>query len=149
MKRVFVDTNVLIDLLSRRHPHYESAAQLFSLADKKQIELAVSALTIANTSYILQKQIGTNETKKILRTLQLIINILPLTDKIIALASNDDKFIDFEDGLQFFTAVQFKQDVIVTRNLKDFKKSTIPVLSAEQFLQTLNLKVWRQENTAT
>jgi predicted nucleic acid-binding protein len=139
MKRVFVDTNVLIDLLSRRHPHYESAAQLFSLADKKQIELAVSALTIANTSYILQKQIGTNETKKILRTLQLIINILPLTDKIIALASNDDKFIDFEDGLQFFSAVEFKQDVIVTRNLKDFKKSTIPVLSAEQFLQTLNL----------
>jgi predicted nucleic acid-binding protein len=139
MKRAFVDTNVLIDLLSLRHPHYESAAQLFSLADKKQIELAVSALTIANTSYILQKQIGTNETKKILRTLQLIINILPLTDKIIALASNDDKFIDFEDGLQFFSAVEFKQDVIVTRNLKDFKKSTIPVLSAEQFLQTLNL----------
>lgn len=139
MRRVFVDTNVLIDLLSRRHPHYESAAQLFSLADKKQIELAVSALTIANASYILQKQLGTNETKKILRTLQLIINILPLTDKIIALASNDDKFIDFEDGLQFFTAVEYKQDVIVTRNLKDFKKSTIPVLSAEQFLQTLNL----------
>ncbi len=139
MKRVFVDTNVLIDLLSRRHPHYESAAQLFSLADKKQIELAVSALTIANTSYILQKQIGTNETKKILRKLQLIINILPLTDKIIGLASNDEKFIDFEDGLQFFSAVEFKQDVIVTRNLKDFKKSTIPVLSAEQFLKTLKL----------
>lgn len=139
MKRIFVDTNVLIDLLSRRHPHYESAAQLFSLADKKQIALSVSALTIANTSYILQKQIGTKETKKILRTLQLIINILPLTDKIIGLASNDEKFIDFEDGLQFFTALEHKQDVIVTRNLKDFKKSTIPVLSAEQFLQTLNL----------
>jgi predicted nucleic acid-binding protein len=139
MRRVFVDTNVLIDLLSRRHPHYESASQLFSLADKKQIELAVSALTIANTSYILQKQLGANETKKILRKLQLIINILPLTDKIIGLASNDEKFNDFEDGLQFFTAVEYKQDVIVTRNLKDFKKSTIPVLSAEQFLQMLKL----------
>lgn len=137
MKRVFVDTNILIDLLSRRLPHYESAAKLFSLADKKQIELAVSALTIANTSYILQKQIGTNETKKILRTLQLIINILPLTDKIIGLASNDEKFNDFEDGLQFYTALEYKQDIIVTRNLRDFKKSTIPVLSAGQFLETM------------
>ncbi|HPR32698.1 MAG TPA: PIN domain-containing protein [Prolixibacteraceae bacterium] len=137
MKKLFVDTNIVIDLLSRREPFYEEAALLFSLADKKQIELSVSSLTIANTSYALLRRMDSSKAKLIVRKLRLIIKILPLDDKIIGLALNDTTFLDFEDGLQYFTALENGQEVIVTRNLKDFKYSQIPAMTAKQFLQTM------------
>lgn len=137
MKKIFIDTNIVIDLLSRREPFYNEAANLFSLADKKGIELTVSSLTIANTSYTLLRQKTSNEAKEVLRKLRLIIKILPLDDKIVGLALNDDSFSDFEDGLQYFTAIENRQDLIITRNLKDFKNSKLPVMTANQFLETI------------
>ena len=136
MKKLFIDTNIIIDLLSRRVPFYDESAELFSLADKKIIELNISSLTIANTSYTLLRQTNSTKAKEILRKLRLIVNILPLDDKIIGVALNDDSFTDFEDGLQYFTAIENDQDIIVTRNLKDFKASKLPVMTAIQFLET-------------
>jgi len=137
MKKLFVDTNIVIDLLSRREPFFEAAAELFSLADKKQIELAVSSLTIANTGYTLLRQMDSTKAKSILRKLRLIVEILPLDDKIVGLALNDETFSDFEDGLQYFTAIENDQDLIITRNLKDFKSSKIPTMTADQFIETI------------
>ncbi len=137
MKKVFVDTNIVIDLLSRREPFFEEAATLFSLADKKQIELSVSSLTIANTSFVLLKQVDSGKAKSILRKLRLIVKILPVDDKVVGLALNDEAFSDFEDGLQYFTALENGQELIITRNLKDFKSSKLPVLTAQQFIETL------------
>lgn len=135
MKKIFIDTNIVIDLLSRREPFYQEAAGLFSLADKKIIELSISSLTIANTSYTLLRRTNSTTAKEILRKLRLIIKILPLDDKIIGIALNDNSFDDFEDGLQYFTAIENSQDLIITRNLKDFKNSALPVMTARQFLE--------------
>jgi predicted nucleic acid-binding protein len=137
MKRLFVDTNIVIDLLSRREPFYEESATLFSLADKMQIELAVSSLTIANTSYTLLRQMDSAKAKSILRKLRLIVKVLPLDDKIIGLALNDDTFVDFEDGLQYFTAIENGQELIISRNLKDFKNAKLPAMTARQFIETI------------
>jgi len=137
MKRIFVDTNIVIDLLSRREPFYEESAILFSLADRKEIELAVSSLTIANTSYALLRQMDSNKSKSILRKLRLIVKILPLNDKIVGLALNDETFSDFEDSLQYFTAIDNGQELIITRNLKDFKNSKLPTMTARQFIETI------------
>lgn len=136
MKKLFLDTNIVIDLLAHRVQFYDEVATLFSLADQKQIELSVSSLTFANTSYTLLKQLNANKTKETLRKLKLIVKVLSLDDKIIELALNDQQFSDFEDGLQYFTAVENYQDIIITRNLKDFKKSKLPVLSAKQFIDS-------------
>ena len=138
MKKLFVHTNILLDLLSRRELFFEEAAALFSLADKKIIEISISALTIANASYTLRRQLKPGKAKEILRKLRMIVNIIPLDDKIIGLALNDDTFADFEDGLQYFTAIENEQDIIITRNLKDFRASKIPVMTAGQFLEILN-----------
>ncbi|WP_088654479.1 type II toxin-antitoxin system VapC family toxin [Geofilum rhodophaeum] len=137
MKKLFVDTNIVIDLLSRREPFFEEAAELFSLADKKQVELSVSSLTIANTSYALLRQMDSNKAKLVLRKLRLILKVLPLDDKIIGLALNDETFSDFEDGLQYFTAIEDDQELIITRNLKDFKNSKLPTMTAKQFIETI------------
>jgi predicted nucleic acid-binding protein len=137
MKRLFIDTNIVIDLLSRREPFYKEAAILFSLADQNIFELNISSLTVANTNFTLLQQISSQKAKEILRKLSLIVKILPLDDKIVGLALNDNSFSDFEDGLQYFTAIENGQDLIITRNLKDFKASNLPVMTARQFLETL------------
>ena len=137
MKKLFIDTNIVIDLLSRREPYFLEAATLFSLADKKKIIITVSSLTIANTSYALLRQMDSRKAKSILRKLRLIVGILPLNDKIVDLALNDETMPDFEDALQYFIALENGQDIIITRNLKDFKGSRLPVMTANQFIETM------------
>ena len=80
---------------------------------------------------------GASNARSILRKLRLIVQVLPLDDKIVGLALNDETFSDFEDGLQYFTAIENRQDLIITRNLKDFKNSKIPTMTAGQFIETL------------
>jgi predicted nucleic acid-binding protein len=137
MKKLLIDTNIVIDLLAKREPYYPGSAGLFSLADKKKVKLSVSSLTFANTNYTLLKAKKPVEAKSILRKFKLLVDVLPLDDKIIGLALNDTDFEDFEDGLQYFSAIENNQDVIITRNLTDFKKSIIPVMTADQYLKTI------------
>jgi predicted nucleic acid-binding protein len=138
MKRIFIDTNIVLDLLSRREPFFEEAAELFSLADRKIVSLTISSLSIAHTSYTLLCQMNSKDTKTVLRKLRIIVEILQLDDKIIGLALNDESFSDYEDGLQYFTAIEANQEIIITRNLKDFKNSKLPILTAKQFLKSIN-----------
>ncbi|NOX86198.1 MAG: PIN domain-containing protein [Chlorobi bacterium] len=136
MKRLFIDTNIVIDLLSRRKDFYEEAATLFSLADKNNVHMSVSALTIANTHFILLKKLNTEKAKEILRNFRLLVDVLPLDEKIVDLALNDKNFTDFEDALQYYSALQYGMEIIITRNSKDFKKSELPVMTALQYLKS-------------
>jgi predicted nucleic acid-binding protein len=137
MKSLFLDTNIVIDLLAKREPYYKPAAQLFSLADKMKIQLCVSALTFANTNYILLRERKPEEARLILRKLKLLVKVISLDDKIIGLSLNDSDFKDYEDALQYYSALENGDDLMITRNLKDFQKSKIPVLTPEQFLQLI------------
>ncbi len=134
MSRVLIDTNIVIDLLSKREEFYDEAAELFSLADKKELELTISSLTFANTNYILTKLKSTKEAREILRKFKVLVELLSLDDKITELVLSDDNFSDFEDGLQYYSALENQIDIIITRNKKDFKNSKIPVLTAKEFL---------------
>lgn len=135
MINILLDTNIIIDLLAAREPFYTEAAELFSLADKKTIKLSVSALSLANTHYILSKFTNGQEARKILRNFKVIVDILPLDDKIVDLALNSD-FRDFEDAIQYFTAIENDQKLVITRNKSDFKGSKIPVMTASEFLKS-------------
>ena len=137
MKKLFIDTNIIIDLLAKREPFYNEAAMLFTLADKQKVRLSVSALTFANTNYILLQSKKPEEAKLILRKLKLIVQVLSLDEKIVGLSLNDNDFKDYENALQYFTALDNDVDVIITRNLKDFRKSKVPVMTAAQFLKTI------------
>ena len=134
MSRILIDTNIVIDLLSQREKFYDDAANLFSRADKKELELTISSLTFANTNYILTKLKSAKKTREILRKFKVLVELLTLDDKITELDLSDENFQDFEDGLQYYSAIENKVDVIVTRNKKDFKNSKIPVLTAKEFL---------------
>ncbi|WP_405410373.1 type II toxin-antitoxin system VapC family toxin [Maribacter sp. Asnod1-A12] len=134
MNRLLIDTNIVIDLLSRREKFYDEAAELFSRADKKELELAISSLTFANTNYILSKLKSPKDARQVLRKFKVLVEVLSLDDKITELALSDEKFPDFEDGLQYYSAIENQIDIIITRNKKDFKNSNIPVLTAKEFL---------------
>jgi predicted nucleic acid-binding protein len=142
MKSIFLDTNIVLDLLAHRMPFYTEAAKLFSLADKKKIVLSVSALCLADINYILSKQIPEMEVRKILRKFKVLVNVLPLDDKITDLALNSE-FRDFEDAIQYFTAIENDQDLIITRNQSDFKESKIPVMTAGEFIKSLKNEINR------
>ncbi len=133
MDRILVDTNIIIDLLSRRREFYKPASKLFTLSDNKEILLAISSLTFANTFYLLSKELATVKVKEILRRFKLLVKVLPMDDKIIDLALNSE-FKDFEDAIQYFTAIEYKFDIIITRNVKDFMLSKIPVMTASDYL---------------
>lgn len=131
---VFIDTNVIIDLLAKREPFYHESLQIFSLADSKQIQIAVSALSLVNTHYILNDLMKLKNARSIIGKFKVLIESYPLNDKIIELALNDFNFKDFEDGIQYYTALESKANLIITRNLKDFKHSKLPVMNPKEFL---------------
>lgn len=134
MAKVFVDTDIILDLLSYREPFYIHSANLFSAADKNEIQLCVSSLSFANLNYILSKQYSADQARKKLLKFKTLVSVLSVTDKIIDLALSSD-FKDFEDGMQYFTATENNIKILLTRNLKDFKSAQIPVQTAEQFLK--------------
>lgn len=134
MKKLLVDTNIILDLLAKRKEGYESAAQLFSLADQKKVELYVCSLSFAKAHYILSRQLAEDKVREILRKLKVLVNVIALDSKTIDKSLNSE-FKDFEDALQYYSAVESNLDIIVTRNLKDFKKSNLPVMTASQYIK--------------
>lgn len=134
MSRILIDTNIVIDLLAKREPYYKDAAALFTLADENEIILAISSLTFANTNYILAKLTSVKKSREILRKFKVLVEVLHLDDKVIELALSDTNFRDFEDGLQYYSAIENDIDTIISRNKKDFKSSRLPVLTAKEFL---------------
>ena len=134
MTRLLIDTNIVIDLLAKREAFYAEAAALFSLADKGKLTLTVSSLTFANTNYILSKIKSEKEARIILRKFKVLVETLALDDKVTELALSDVNFSDFEDGLQYYSAIENQVAVIITRNKKDFKNAKLPVMTAKEYL---------------
>ena len=135
MIKVFLDTNIVIDLLDKREPFYIDAVELFTLAYKKKITLFVSPMTYATASYLLRKH-GKEGMRKLLNNFRQLSQITTADERVVdaALASSFD---DYEDALQYYSALTRNVDVIVTRNKKDFTSASIPVLSPAELLKQL------------
>jgi predicted nucleic acid-binding protein len=133
MSRIFVDTDVCLDLLSGRKPFNAIAERLFSLADIGKIKICVSSLSFSNIDYVLHSQYKRNDSRKILATFKTFVSVLAVDDKIIELALASD-FADFEDAIQYNTALESGIKILLTRNLRDYKKAVIQVMNPEMFL---------------
>lgn len=135
MKKVFLDSDIILDALLKR-PEFELAAiNLLALAAQSGIKAATSSIVFMNVHYFLDKFDRANK-MKLLKTLRSIVDITEIGENEIDLALNSN-FSDFEDAVQYYAAISAKADVIITRNVKDYKQASIPVLTAEQFLKTL------------
>lgn len=133
--KVFVDTDIIYDLLAEREPFYQPAAKLFTKADEGKVQIFVSALTIANIHYLLSKHLSESEAKKILRKFRILVQIVALNEKTIDLALNSD-FSDFEDAIQYYCSIENDIEVLITRNLRDYKKAQIVTMTAQDFISS-------------
>ena len=136
MKRLFIDTNVMLDLLGEREPFYEAIAKLASLADTGKLTLVVSPISFATVNYFLSKFETPEIARKKLRKFKIISEICKLDEPINEKGLNSS-FKDFEDSLQYFSAIASDCEVIITRNGNDFKKSLIPVMTADEYLKSI------------
>lgn len=136
MRRVFVDSDVILDLLLAREPFFPAAADLFLLFQEGRAEGFTSPVVFANLFYILRQGMSAPEAIATLRKLRLLLGILPVDEAIIdrGLASS---FADFEDAIQYYTAVALHLDAVVTRNKKHYKGAEIPILDAAECFQLL------------
>jgi predicted nucleic acid-binding protein len=103
MDKVFVDTEIVLDLLSMREPFYVHSAQLFSQANLNKFKLCISSLLFSNLNYILTKYYSADQAKKKLLKFKILVTVLSVNDRIVDLALAS-VFKDFEDVLQYYTA---------------------------------------------
>ena len=133
--KVFVDSDIVLDLLAKREPFYQPAAALFSKAEKGEVEIYLSPLIFSNLFYILRKTTTRPKAGETLKKLRSLIHILPIDDKIIDQALYSE-FPDLEDAIQYFTALDNNIPILITRNKRDYKLSAISVNTAAEFLNS-------------
>ena len=136
MSRIFLDANVILDLLGERIPFFDSIAKVATLADQKKLTLIVSPLSFATINYVLNKYETSESVLNKLRKFKIICEVCEVNEETIDKALNSS-FKDFEDAVQYFTAIQSNCSIILTRNGKDFKHSTIPIMTAEEYLSSI------------
>lgn len=137
--KLFIDTNVMLDLLGEREPFYNSIAKIATIADRGKVKLIVSALSYSTVFYLLSKFEDNEVVKEKLRKFKVISETIDLTDRIIDKGLSS-KFSDFEDPLQYHCALEMDCNLLITRNVKDFKKSAIPVMTPDEYLKSLKSK---------
>ncbi len=137
--RLFLDTNIMLDLLGERIPFYNPIAKVATLADKGHICIVVSALSYATVNYFLTKYENSEKAKEKLRKFKIISEVCDLNEQIIEKGLNSS-FKDFEDSLQYYSALDSGCSILITRNAKDFKDSNIPLMTADEYLKSINKK---------
>jgi hypothetical protein len=106
---------------------------LFTLADEGKVQIFISALSLANIHCLISRKTSVKESNEILRKFKVLVMVAPLTEKVIDLALNSE-FSDFEDAIQYFSALQNEIEVLITRNLRDYRKAQITVLTAQDYV---------------
>jgi len=132
MRKIFLDTNILVDLIADRKPFSKYAIEIFNTAETKKIKLFTSSHSLATTYYLLKKYVDDKTLREVLLGLIEYVTIIPV-DSAILTKGLRSKHKDFEDSIQIFCATTIEKiDCIVTRNVKDFKGSELPILAPEE-----------------
>lgn len=136
MKKIFLDTNIILDFLGEREGFYEASAKIMTLADKKKIQVYTSPSSISNVFYVLTRYENSKIALEKIRKFKLLCSMSVMDDEVVEKAIHSD-FKDFEDAMQYFSALASNCNIIITRNEKDFKNAMIPVMNAESYLLSL------------
>ena len=133
--RVLIDTNIALDVLLKRTPHYEKSASVLVLSEKREIEAYISAAAMTDIYYITQKALKDKlATINLLRKLVKVVNVAAVTSDSVHQALTLE-WDDFEDSIQYAVAETLLVEYIITRNPQDFTNSSISVITPEEFLR--------------
>jgi len=136
MIHIFIDTDIILDVVTGRLPYSVEASSLFTLIEEGHIKSSTSSLSFSNIYYVLRKYTTHHRVVSRLKELSELLQIINVDDTIIKRALQSG-FKDFEDAIQYQTALTNPNiEVIVTRNIKDYKEAELPVMSPETFIKT-------------
>lgn len=133
MKAVFCDINFILDIFLKREPFYYSASKLFKKIEDKKLKGCLCALSFPTLFYLLSKELSREKAIKTLEKIRIVFSVATVDQKVIDLSLASD-FKDFEDAVQYYSAVQVKADCLITRNKDDYIDNKIPTLTPEEFL---------------
>nr|WP_263012886.1 PIN domain-containing protein [Ancylothrix sp. D3o] len=132
--KILIDTNVIMDVALERHPFFEDSNQVFTLVQQQKVEAYVSGSTFGDLYYLIRKNQGREGSLDFLRRLVTICRVATVNQDVInrSLSSN---FRDFEDAIQYHTAIINNLEVIVTRNTQDYREASLQILTPTQLLE--------------
>lgn len=136
--KLFVDSDVVIDFFTDREPHANPASELFEFNEQDILKIYLSAVSINNIYYIVRRFLGHKKTIEVIESLIKMTEVVGTTKNEIIQALKNN-FTDFEDSVQYSSALTVERlDAIITRNIKDYKNSTIAVMTPLNFLKMMN-----------
>lgn len=134
--KLFLDTNVILDLIINRKPFFEDIAKIVTLYEERKCVLVTSSVSFVNCNYILGKNVKKEKVLDNLKILRSFCSILEVSQTEIDISLNSN-FNDFEDAVQHYCALKNNCNYIITRDSKDFKNSEIPAFTPTEFLASI------------
>jgi predicted nucleic acid-binding protein len=131
--RLFLDANIIVSVLNKEYPLFTYSSRILSLADAKGTEVFTSPVCLAIAFYFAEKKSGTAASRQKIQLLTQRIKISRIDAEIVSRSISDKKVKDFEDGMEYYSALNAKCDCIITEDIKDFYFSDIEVLDSENF----------------
>lgn len=135
MDKIFFDTNIMLDFLGVREPFFYPVSKILTLAEKEKIKIILSPISFVNTNYVLIKTESETIVLEKLRKFKIICEVCEIDDLIIEKSLNSG-FKDFEDAVQYYSALKANCKTIITRDAKGFLKSDLPVMSPNEYLNS-------------
>ena len=134
--KVLFDTNIILDVLLERKPFADHASFLMSQVERSEINGFLCATTVTTIHYLLSKHIDKEKATISINSIMALFEIASVNRLVIESALNS-KFTDFEDSVLHESARHAGVEYIITRNIRDFKKSKIPAFTPTEFLSML------------
>lgn len=133
MNKVFIDADIILDLLLTRAPYFISSSKLFTLIEEKEVIAFTTPVILANIYYISAKMVNKKGALVSIRKLLTLLRVTAVDEKIMLLAANSD-FKDFEDSIQYYAAKNEAVDFLITRNKIDYKITDLTVCTPDEYL---------------
>ena len=137
--RIFVDANILVAVLNKQYPLFPHAARILSLSDKPNVQVYTSPICLAIAFYFAEKKCGTLQAKNKIAILSRKLEITITDENTVKLATENPAIHDFEDGLEYYSAILSGCKVIITEDINDFYFSEVPVHNCDTFISNLQL----------
>lgn len=135
--KIFLDANVLVSVLNKEYPIFTYCSRILSLADSNKYQLYTSPICLAIAFYFSEKKSGTKSAKSKIDLLVSKINIAATNSEVVSLALQNKAVLDFEDGLEYYSALNTGCEYIITEDVDDFYFSELQVMACEQFLNQI------------
>jgi len=136
LKSVLCDINFILDIFLERGAFYAPAARIFSMIEEKHLKGYLCAISFPTLFYILAKELKRDKAMKALEKVRIVFRVATVDEKVIDLSLASD-FKDFEDAVQYYSAVNAKVDSLITRNKTDYVADAIPIMTPEEFLAAI------------